>query len=379
MAVQKREPVGFVGLGTMGRPMAQNLARAGFPVVVWNRNVTRAAELAAAAGAGVVVARTLAELGAAAPVVLTMLPDLPQVEAVLGGSGGMVPRPEGPQAGSTAAAGPRWIKGFGGHVPRPEGPQAGSTAAAGPPDGSRGSGGMVPRPEGLLAGMRPGSVLVVLGTVSPVGVRELGERLDAAGTGVALVDAPVSGGDVGAEQGTLSIMAGGADADVARVRPYLEAMGTTVDHLGSLGAGQLAKACNQIVVGATITALSEAVVLARRGGLDPARVLGVLAGGLADSRVLELKGSKMLRHDFQPGGAAAFQHKDLGFALAVARAEGVALPLTALVDQLFGAACWNGFGGDDHSVLLRVIEQLAGERDASGASGATPTPPRPVR
>jgi 2-hydroxy-3-oxopropionate reductase len=291
------EPVGFIGLGTMGRPMARHLVRAGFRVTVWNRTAARADELGAA---GVAVARTPAELGAAVPVVLTMLPDLPQVEAVLGG------------------------------------------------------------PDGLLAGMRRGGVLVVLGTVSPVGVRALGERLQAAGIGV--VDAPVSGGDVGAEEGTLSIMVGGTDAEVARVRPFLEAMGTTVEHFGPLGAGQLAKACNQIVVGATIAALSEAVVLARKGGLDPAKVLGALGGGLAASRVLELKGPKMLRRDFRPGGAAAFQHKDLGFALAAARAEGVALPLTAVVEQLFGAACWNGFGGADHSVLLRVIEHLAGER-----------------
>jgi 2-hydroxy-3-oxopropionate reductase len=295
--LQGREPVGFVGLGTMGLPMARRLVTAGFRVVVWNRHAARAEALAAA---GAAVAPDPAALAEAAPVVLTMLPDLPQVEDVLKRSDG----------------------------------------------------------RGLLAGMRAGSVLVVMGTVSPVGVRALGERLAAAGVGV--VDAPVSGGDVGAEQGTLSIMVGGADADAARVRPFLEAMGTTVDHLGPLGAGQLAKACNQIVVGAAIAALSEAVVLARKGGLDPARVLGVLAGGLAGSRVLELKGAKMLRRDFQPGGAAAFQHKDLGFALAAARAAGVALPLTALVDQLFGAACWNGFGGDDHSVLVRVIERLAG-------------------
>ena len=214
------------------------------------------------------------------------------------------------------------------------------------------------RDDGLLAGMGRGSVLVVMGTVSPVGVRELGARLEPAG--VSLVDAPVSGGDVGAEQATLSIMVGGSPEDVARVRPLLEAMGTTVDHLGPLGAGQLAKACNQIVVAATLTALSEALVLARLGGLDAGRVFAVLAGGLAGSRVLEVKGPKLLGGAFRPGGAAAFQHKDLGFALAAARAEGVALPLTALVDQLFGAAVSNGLGDDDHSVVVRVIERLAG-------------------
>jgi len=291
-----RRPVGFVGLGVMGRPMARNLVRAGHRVVVWNRSAEPAAELAAA---GATVARTPAELAEAAPVVLTMLPDLPQVEAVL----------------------------F--------------------------------REDGLLRGMGRESVLVVMGTVSPVDVRDLGARL--APSGVSVVDAPVSGGDVGAEQATLSIMAGGREQDVAPVRPLLEAMGTTVDHLGPLGAGQLAKACNQIVVAATLTALSEALVLARKGGLDPRRVFAVLAGGLAGSRVLEVKGPKLLAGDFQPGGAAAFQHKDLGFALAAARAEGVALPITALVDQLFGAARWNGFGDDDHSVVVRVIERLAGE------------------
>jgi 2-hydroxy-3-oxopropionate reductase len=290
------QPVGFVGLGVMGRPMARNLVRAGHRVVVWNRSAGPAAELAAA---GATAARSPAELAAAAAVVLTMLPDLPQVGEVL----------------------------F--------------------------------RDDGLLRGMGPGSVLVVMGTVSPVEVRELGARLEPAG--VSVVDAPVSGGDVGAEQATLSIMVGGRPEDVARVRPFLEAMGTTVEQLGPLGAGQLAKACNQIVVAATITALSEALVLARRGGLDPQRVFAVLGGGLAGSRVLEVKGPKLLGGDFRPGGAAAFQHKDLGFALAAARDEGVALPLTALVDQLFGAARWNGFGDDDHSVVVRVIERLAGE------------------
>src|SRR6266508_148467 len=283
--------------------MARNLVRAGHRVVVWNRSAEPAAELAAA---GATVARTPAELAAAAPVVLTMLPDLPQVDEVL------------------------------------------------------------QRDDGLLGGMGRGSVLVVMGTVSPVDVRDLGARLEPAG--VSVVDAPVSGGDIGAEQATLSIMAGGRPQDVARVRPFLEAMGTTVDHLGPLGAGQLAKACNQIVVAATITALSEALVLARKGGLDAQRVLGVLGGGLAASRVLEVKGDKLLAHDFRRGGAAAFQHKDLGLALAAGRDAGVALPLTAMVDQLYGAACWNGFGEDDNSVVLRVLERLAG--DTGAGSGA---------
>jgi 2-hydroxy-3-oxopropionate reductase len=293
------EPVGFIGLGRMGRPMARHLVRAGRRVVVWNRSAGPAAELAAA---GAEVVRTPARVAEAAAVVITMLPDLPQVEQVLSGE------------------------------------------------------------DGLLRAMRQGSILVVMGTVSPVGVRELGGRLEA--VGIWVVDAPVSGGDVGAEEATLSIMVGGRVEDVDRVRPLFAAMGTTVDHLGPLGAGQLAKACNQVVVAATLTALAEALVLARKGGLDPRRVFALLAGGLAGSRVLELKGEKLLRHDFRPGGAAAFQHKDLGFALAAARDEGVALPLTALVDQLYGAVRWSGLGEDDHAVILRVLERLAGEPDA---------------
>jgi 2-hydroxy-3-oxopropionate reductase len=297
--MSEQEPVGFIGLGRMGRPMARHLVRAGRRVVVWNRSAGPAAELAAA---GAEVARTPAGVAQAAPIVITMLPDLPQVEEVLSGE------------------------------------------------------------DGLLRAMGRGSVLVVMGTVSPVGVRELGDRLEA--VGVSVVDAPVSGGDVGAEEATLSIMVGGRAEDVDRVRPLFAAMGTTVDHLGPLGAGQLTKACNQVVVAATLTALAEALVLARKGGLDPRRVFAVLAGGLAGSRLLELKGEKLLRHDFRPGGAAAFQHKDLGFALAAAREEGVALPLTALVDQLYGAARWSGLGEDDHAVVLRVLERLAGEPDA---------------
>jgi 2-hydroxy-3-oxopropionate reductase len=213
--------------------------------------------------------------------------------------------------------------------------------------------------DGVLAGASEGDLLIDMSTIHPTVAVEVART--GAGRGVGVLDAPVSGGDVGAEQATLSIMVGGGPGDVARVRPLLEAMGTTVDHLGPLGAGQLAKACNQIVVAATLTALSEALVLARKGGLDAERVFAVLGGGLAASRVLEVKGPKLLGGDFRPGGAAAFQHKDLGFALAAARAEGVALPLTALVDQLYGAARWSGFGDDDHSVVVRIIERLAGE------------------
>ena len=209
---------------------------------------------------------------------------------------------------------------------------------------------------GLLG---PGALVAVMGTVSPVGVRRWAEEQSAAGVGV--VDAPVSGGDVGAVDGTLSIMVGGTPEAVDRFRPSFEAMGSVVRHLGPVGSGQLAKACNQIIVAGTLTALAEAVALGARGGLDVTELLDALAGGLAGSRALDVKRGKIEGHDFTPGGTAAFQHKDLGFALEAARAEGIALPMTAVVDQLFGAMRWTGHGGDDHSGILQMIERLSTE------------------
>lgn len=210
---------------------------------------------------------------------------------------------------------------------------------------------------GALPHARPGAIVVVMGTVSPVEVAAWAAELGEAGFRV--VDAPVSGSDVGAQDGTLSIMAGGATADVERLRGPFEAMGSVVRHLGPIGSGQLAKACNQIVVATTLTALAEAVTLGVQGGLDVGQLLDVLAGGLAGSQVLEVKRAKLAGHDFRPGGSANFQHKDLGFALEAARAGGVAMPVTAVVDQLFGAMRWTGHGEDDHSGILQIIETLS--------------------
>ncbi|KAA2264314.1 NAD(P)-dependent oxidoreductase [Solihabitans fulvus] len=295
----QHDPISVLGLGAMGRPMARNLARAGFPVTVWNRTPGRDGESRAAG------ARSVATpADAAGQVVLTVLPDLPQVDQVLAGD------------------------------------------------------------DGLLAGWRRAEVaaplLVVMGTVSPTGVRELGARL--AGHGVRLVDAPVSGGDIGADAGTLSIMVGGDAADVLRLQPFFAALGTTVRHLGPLGAGQLTKACNQIVVAANLTAISEALALAVKSGLDPAVVVEILDGGLAGSQALKVKRDKWLNHDFTPGGSAVNQLKDLGFALAEARDAGVPLPVTAVVEQLYSALCSLGHGDDDHSGVYQVHELLAGLR-----------------
>lgn len=293
----RHDPVSVLGLGAMGRPMARNLARAGFPVTVWNRTPGRDGEVRAAGGTAV---GTPAE--AALPVVITVLPDLPDVAAVLD------------------------------------------------------------REDGLLEGWRGGGVerplLVVMGTHSPEGVRRLGARLHE--KGVRLVDAPVSGGDVGADAGTLSIMVGGHAEDVLRLKPYFDVLGDTVRHLGPLGAGQLAKACNQIVVATTLAGISEALALAVAQGLDPEALLDVLAGGLAGSTALTVKRDKWVRHDFEPGGKARHQLKDLGFATEAGRTAHVPLPVTAAVEQLYAAMCALGLGDDDHSGVYQVYEALTG-------------------
>lgn len=282
--------VGFLGLGLMGGPMSANLATAGFPVRAWNRTPR---PLPAVPGRTVVP--TVREACAGADVIVTMLPDLPQVQQICAG------------------------------------------------------------PDGVFAATGS-ATLVVMGTVSPTGMRDWADSCP-----LPLVDAPVSGGDVGAIEGSLSIMVGGADDDVATVRPVLEAMGSTVAHLGPLGSGQLAKACNQMVVATTLSVLGEAVALARAGGLDAAAVLGLLSSGLAGSRALELKRERLVGGRFEPGGRSDFQHKDLGFALDAARRLGVYVPVTASVDQLFGAMRWTGHGGDDHSGVVQMIERLSRE------------------
>jgi 2-hydroxy-3-oxopropionate reductase len=273
--------------------MASNLAAAGFEVRAWNRSLR-----AIVPPPAFTLAASPAQAAAGTSVIVTMLPDLPEVRAVCDG------------------------------------------------------------PEGALASASPAAVLLVMGTVSPTAVREYAGEL--AARGVELVDAPVSGGDVGAREGSLSIMTGGTEDAVARVMPVLRAMGTVIRHCGPAGSGQLVKACNQIVVAATLTALGEALLLGRRGGIDATTLLDVLGGGLAGSRALDVKRDKLISQAFQPGGSASFQHKDLGFALEAARAEGVALPLTAVVDQLFGAMRWTGRGGLDHSGIIQVLEDLSG-------------------
>ena len=211
----------------------------------------------------------------------------------------------------------------------------------------------------MLEGAREGSLIVDMSTSSPLLARELARMTRERGVG--MLDSPVSGGDVGAKDGTLSIMVGGEDDDFERARPLFEVMGETVVHVGEAGAGQVVKACNQIVVALVIEAVAEAMVLGTKAGVAPGRVLEVLSGGLASNKVLEVKGERFLSHEFTPGGKVAYHRKDLGIALAAGREYGVALPVAALVEQMFGALEAKGRGGWDHSALITLIEEGSGE------------------
>jgi 2-hydroxy-3-oxopropionate reductase len=289
------ERIGFVGLGIMGGPMARNLMRAGRELVLHNRTRRKAEELAAEGEAE--VADSPAEVARECRVTVTMLPGPPEVEEVVAGEGG------------------------------------------------------------LLESAREDSLIVDMSTPSPLLARKLA-RL-ARERGVRVLDAPVSGGDVGAIEGTLSIMVGAEEADFERAKPLFEAMGTTITHVGPVGAGQVTKAANQIVVALTIEAVSEALVLGSRGGVSPEKILEVLSGGLAANKVMEVKREKFLSHTFEPGFRSELHHKDLGIALAAGREYGVVLPVTAIVDQMLLSMRRKGWGGEDHSALLRVIEDLS--------------------
>ncbi len=210
----------------------------------------------------------------------------------------------------------------------------------------------------MLEAANEGTLLIDMSTSSPILARRL--AADARKKGVGALDAPVSGGDVGAVEGTLSIMAGGEEPCFERARPLFEAMGKTVTHVGGPGAGQTVKACNQIVVALVIEAVSEALVLGERAGVEPSKILDVLSGGLAGNRVMDVKREKLLSRDFSPGGKSRFHFKDLGIALAAARESGVPLPVTAVVNEMFGVLVAGGRGDQDHSALLTILDGWAG-------------------
>jgi 2-hydroxy-3-oxopropionate reductase len=277
--------------------MVRNLSKAGFRLVVHTR--TRAsAESLKEEIPSLEIVDSPAEVAARSRTIITMLPDSPDVEAVVFGE------------------------------------------------------------NGLASSVQPGTLLIDMSTIAPATAIRVNEAMVA--RGASALDAPVSGGDKGAIAGTLSIMVGGSATDLERAMPLFEAMGKTIVHLGEPGAGQIAKACNQIVVAINYAAVSEALVLAQRAGVDPAKVAQVLGGGLANSRVLEMRGQTMIGRQFEPGFRVDLHRKDLGIALATGRSTQSPLPVTALVSQLYDAVSAGGGGQLDHSSLITVIERLAG-------------------
>jgi 2-hydroxy-3-oxopropionate reductase len=222
-------------------------------------------------------------------------------------------------------------------------------------------------PCGVAEGIAPGGVVVDMSTISPSATRSMAERL--AGQGVQMLDAPVSGGDLGAINGTLSIMVGGEGGAFERVLPLFQAMGKNIVHIGASGAGQVCKACNQVVVGATIAGVAEAILLARASGVDPARVREALLGGFAASRILEVHGRRMIEGDYAPGFKARLHQKDMGIVAAAARELGLALPGAAQTGQYLNALMGMGLGEDDSAAIYRVLEAMSGGAPGAKASG----------
>ena len=220
--------------------------------------------------------------------------------------------------------------------------------------------------DGLLAGASEGDLLIDMSTISPLVTKDIARA--ASERGVKTLDAPISGGEPGAIAGELSIMVGGDADDVERAKPLFEAMGTPV-HVGEAGSGQIVKACNQIIVGIVLEGVSEALVLGSKAGVDPAKIIEAVSGGLAGTKVMDQKRDKFLEHDFDPGFRIELHHKDLGIALATAREVGVPLPVTALVDQMLQELQVKGRGQLDHSALLSVIEDAAAHKIGEETEG----------
>ena len=287
--------IGFIGLGTMGAPMALNLLRAGHDVTATNRSPGRVEEFRSRGGQG---SDSIAGTVDGADVVITMLPDSPDVEQVVLGEGG------------------------------------------------------------VLSAVAPGTLLIDMSSISPTTARAVAAR--AADRGVQALDAPVSGGEKAAQEGSLSIMIGGAAPDVEAARPVLSAMGTTLVHVGPAGAGQTVKAANQLLVAGHLQLLAEALTLLDAHGVQLDAAVEVLGGGLAGSTVIRRKAPGMLARDYTPSFRAGLHHKDLGILTDAAREAGVPLPLGGLLAQLMGALVAQGHSGLDHSALLMTQQALAG-------------------
>ncbi len=289
------ERVGFVGLGTMGAAMAANLARAGFPLTVWNRSPARGEPLGQL---GATQAASPASVAHESDVVVVCVSDTQDVEEVLFG------------------------------------------------------------PEGVSGGSASGSLVIDCSTISPSATRTFAQRLES--LGVAFVDAPVSGGSEGALHGTLSIFVGGEPAAVERARPVLMAVGRTITHLGAVGAGQAAKAVNQVILAGTYLGVAEGIVLALKSGLDPDALVAALSGGAAQSWVLANRSGRMIANDYPLGFKLSLHRKDLGIALDLARDTGTALPIAGLCAQIESGLAGQGFGDEDMSAVARAIRNLSG-------------------
>jgi 2-hydroxy-3-oxopropionate reductase len=214
--------------------------------------------------------------------------------------------------------------------------------------------------DGLAEGLKPGSIVVDMSSISPIATKEFAKKL--AAMGVKMLDAPVSGGQVGAENATLSIMVGGPVDVFNQIKPYFELMGKNIVHIGDHGDGQTCKVANQIVVALTIEAVGEALLFASKAGADPAKVRAALLGGFAQSRILELHGERMIKHNFNPGFRIRLHQKDLNLALESARSLGLSLPNTSIAQELFNAVAAQGGSDLDHSAMVLALEKLANHK-----------------
>lgn len=289
--------IGFIGLGIMGRPMALNLLKGGHEVAVWAR---REASMVPLVDAGARAVGSAADLAGESEVVISMVADGPDVREVLLGDRGLAA----------------------GRVP-------------------------------------PGLVAADMSTIAPSAARQIAE--DLAARGIDFLDAPVSGGEVGAVAGSLSIMVGGREHAFAKALPALACMGKNIVHVGDSGAGQVAKAANQIVTGMGVLAVAEAFALASKSGVDPARVREALLGGFAYSRILENHGQRMLDRNFKPGFKSWMHQKDLNIVLQSAHEMGISLPGAAATAQMFNAMVGSGLGEEDSIAVLKLLERLSGQ------------------
>ncbi len=286
--------LGFIGLGIMGKPMASHLVKAGHTVHVCDLAEESVKHLCSLGGKACSCCKEVAQKS---DIIFIMVPDTPDVEAVLFGA------------------------------------------------------------EGVAEGLKPGSIVVDMSSISPIATKEFAKRL--AAMGVKMLDAPVSGGQVGAENATLSIMVGGPVDVFNQIKPYFERMGKNIVHIGDHGDGQTCKVANQIVVALTIEAVGEALLFASKAGADPAKVRAALLGGFAQSRILELHGERMIKHNFNPGFRIRLHQKDLNLALESARSMGLSLPNTSLAQELFNAVAAQGGSDLDHSAMVLALEKLA--------------------